>query len=126
MRAARTLHTRSARLQEMLVSGLLHDTVEDTDVVSLELIGELFGAGCRCIVEGETKFSKLSKIQKGMSKEDLKVRLPASPRRAPCWWLFSARRCARHGRERRFFSALSRRGPQRSGAAHDAGATARA
>lgn len=57
----------------MLVSGLLHDTVEDTDVVSLELIGELFGAGCRCIVEGETKFSKLSKLQKGMSKEELKA-----------------------------------------------------
>jgi GTP pyrophosphokinase len=57
----------------MLVSGLLHDTVEDTDVVTFELIGEIFGPSCQRIVEGETKFSKLSKIKKGMLKEEVQV-----------------------------------------------------
>jgi hypothetical protein len=60
-------------MQEMLISGLLHDTVEDTEVISFADIGRLFGAGCQRIVEGETKFSKLSKLQQGTSQEELKV-----------------------------------------------------
>jgi (p)ppGpp synthase/HD superfamily hydrolase len=63
-----------AALQEMLVSGLLHDTVEDTDAVTLADIGVHFGAGCQRIVEGETKFSKLSQLEVGTSKEELKAR----------------------------------------------------
>ena len=59
--------------QEMLISGLLHDTVEDTDAITLDDIGEHFGKGCQRIVEGETKFSKLSDLEPGTSKEELKA-----------------------------------------------------
>ena len=41
-----------------LAAGLLHDTVEDTEVTLAE-IGARFGAAVRNIVEGETKISKL-------------------------------------------------------------------
>jgi GTP diphosphokinase / guanosine-3',5'-bis(diphosphate) 3'-diphosphatase len=44
-------------------AGLLHDTVEDTNV-TLEDIEHTFGATVRRIVEGETKVSKLSKRAK--------------------------------------------------------------
>ncbi|KAL3360244.1 hypothetical protein AABB24_016643 [Solanum stoloniferum] len=40
---------------ESVAAGLLHDTVEDTDVVTFERIEKEFGATVRRIVEGETK-----------------------------------------------------------------------
>lgn len=48
---------------ETLAAGLLHDTVEDTNVVTFERIEEDFGPVVRRIVEGETKVSKLGKLQ---------------------------------------------------------------
>ncbi|KAK7284622.1 hypothetical protein RJT34_19371 [Clitoria ternatea] len=48
---------------ESIVAGLLHDTVEDTNVVTFERIEEEFGATVRHIVEGETKVSKLGKLK---------------------------------------------------------------
>lgn len=45
---------------ETVIAGLLHDTVEDTDLVTFESIQERFGAAVRRIVEGETKVSKVS------------------------------------------------------------------
>lgn len=42
-------------------AGLLHDTVEDTEL-TFELVEEMFGKVVRSIVEGETKVSKLPKI----------------------------------------------------------------
>jgi GTP pyrophosphokinase len=44
-----------------VMAGLLHDTVEDTDM-TFELIEEMFGQTVRAIVEGETKVSKLPKL----------------------------------------------------------------
>ncbi|UCH25065.1 MAG: bifunctional (p)ppGpp synthetase/guanosine-3',5'-bis(diphosphate) 3'-pyrophosphohydrolase [Trueperaceae bacterium] len=44
---------------DALIAGLLHDTVEDTDV-TFEQIEERFGPVVRRIVEGETKISKLA------------------------------------------------------------------
>jgi len=43
---------------ETVISGLLHDTVEDTDM-TFDEIERLFGRDVRLIVEGETKVSKL-------------------------------------------------------------------
>lgn len=40
---------------ESIAAGLLHDTVEDTAVVTFESIEKKFGATVRRIVEGETK-----------------------------------------------------------------------
>lgn len=57
----------------MLIAGLLHDTVEDTDRVCLDTIREKFGPDCAQIVEGETKFSKLGQIHADMTKEELQV-----------------------------------------------------
>ncbi|KAF7804880.1 putative GTP diphosphokinase RSH1, chloroplastic isoform X1 [Senna tora] len=48
---------------ESLAAGLLHDTVEDTNVVTFERIEDEFGATVRHIVEGETKVSKLGKLK---------------------------------------------------------------
>ncbi|KAL5713163.1 GTP diphosphokinase [Ranunculus cassubicifolius] len=48
---------------ESIAAGLLHDTVEDTDVVTFERIEKEFGATVRRIVEGETKVSKLGKLK---------------------------------------------------------------
>jgi len=42
-------------------AGLLHDTVEDTEL-TFELVEDMFGNVVRSIVEGETKVSKLPKI----------------------------------------------------------------
>ncbi|CAJ1915259.1 unnamed protein product [Cylindrotheca closterium] len=42
-------------------AGLLHDTVEDTEL-TFELVEDMFGTVVRSIVEGETKVSKLPKI----------------------------------------------------------------
>uniref|UniRef100_A0A2P2MT36 GTP diphosphokinase n=1 Tax=Rhizophora mucronata TaxID=61149 RepID=A0A2P2MT36_RHIMU len=48
---------------ESIAAGLLHDTVEDTDVVTFERIEDEFGPTVRRIVEGETKVSKLGKLK---------------------------------------------------------------
>ncbi|KAJ8749662.1 hypothetical protein K2173_026311 [Erythroxylum novogranatense] len=48
---------------ESVAAGLLHDTVEDTTVVTFERIEEEFGPVVRHIVEGETKVSKLGKLK---------------------------------------------------------------
>ncbi|XP_050237269.1 putative GTP diphosphokinase RSH1, chloroplastic [Mercurialis annua] len=48
---------------ESVAAGLLHDTVEDTNVVTFERIEEEFGPTVRRIVEGETKVSKLGKLK---------------------------------------------------------------
>eukprot|EP00897_Mesotaenium_endlicherianum_P006140 jgi/Mesen1/5554/ME000280S04685 len=45
-----------------ITAGLLHDTVEDTQVVTFEQIEDLYGPVVRRIVEGETKVSKLGKM----------------------------------------------------------------
>jgi GTP diphosphokinase / guanosine-3',5'-bis(diphosphate) 3'-diphosphatase len=52
-----------------LLAGLLHDTVEDTEV-SLEDVEREFGATVRRIVEGETKVSKLSKQAKDQLEDE--------------------------------------------------------
>ncbi len=44
-----------------VMAGLLHDTVEDTDL-TFELLEGMFGKSVRLIVEGETKVSKLPKL----------------------------------------------------------------
>ncbi len=46
---------------ETVMSGLLHDTVEDTDL-TFEQVEAMFGHEVRNIVEGETKVSKLPKL----------------------------------------------------------------
>ncbi len=46
---------------ESLISGLLHDTVEDTEEISFDSIEAMFGVAVRRIVEGETKLSKITK-----------------------------------------------------------------
>ncbi|MBB5377231.1 GTP pyrophosphokinase [Deinococcus metalli] len=46
---------------DSLMAGLLHDTVEDVETVTFEVIEAEFGPDVRRIVEGETKVSKLSK-----------------------------------------------------------------
>uniref|UniRef100_A0A161XTP2 Putative GTP diphosphokinase RSH1, chloroplastic n=1 Tax=Daucus carota subsp. sativus TaxID=79200 RepID=A0A161XTP2_DAUCS len=48
---------------ESIAAGLLHDTVEDTNVVTFERIDKEFGETVRHIVEGETKVSKLGKLK---------------------------------------------------------------
>ncbi|KAK4779829.1 hypothetical protein SAY87_015935 [Trapa incisa] len=61
---------------ESIAAGLLHDTVEDTNVVTFERIEEEFGATVRRIVEGETKVSKLGKLKyknKNHSAQDVKA-----------------------------------------------------
>lgn len=47
---------------DALIAGLLHDTVEDTDYWTFEEIEEQFGRSVRRIVEGETRFSKVSHL----------------------------------------------------------------
>lgn len=44
-----------------IMAGLLHDTVEDVDWVTLDVVKEQFGEEVVKIVEGETKISKLAK-----------------------------------------------------------------
>lgn len=53
---------------ETLIAGLLHDTVEDTEVKP-EDIEERFGTAVRRIVEGETKVSKLYKLAHQVAEE---------------------------------------------------------
>jgi len=47
--------------EETVTSGLLHDTVEDTDL-TFDQVETMFGKVVRSIVEGETKVSKLPKL----------------------------------------------------------------
>jgi GTP pyrophosphokinase len=62
---------------DALVAGLLHDTVEDTDV-TLEQIESCFGANVRRIVEGETKISKLAvRVYEDEQSENLRQMLLA-------------------------------------------------
>ncbi|KAL2556670.1 putative GTP diphosphokinase RSH1 [Forsythia ovata] len=61
---------------ESIAAGLLHDTVEDTNVVTFERIEKDFGATVRYIVEGETKVSKLGKLKskdENYSVQDVKA-----------------------------------------------------
>lgn len=76
------LNATTTFLQDMLVAGLLHDTVEDTDRVTLEGITQEFGQTPARIVEGETKFSKLGQIHPDMTKEELQV--PFLPKNRCC------------------------------------------
>ena len=62
---------------DALVAGLLHDTVEDTDV-TFEEIEAQFGASVRRIVEGETKISKLGvRVYEDEQAENLRQMLLA-------------------------------------------------
>lgn len=45
---------------EILAAALLHDTVEDVETVTIELVGEKFGSYVQAIVEGCTKVSHFS------------------------------------------------------------------
>lgn len=66
--------TEKARFNpDCLHAGLLHDTVEDTNDVSFEEIGNWFGSAVRRIVEGETRFSKIGKISGMTSRADVKA-----------------------------------------------------
>ncbi|KAK9788004.1 hypothetical protein WJX73_010672 [Symbiochloris irregularis] len=47
---------------ESIIAGLLHDTVEDCDTVSFDEIEVAFGPAVRQIVEGETRFSKVTQV----------------------------------------------------------------
>ncbi|HLR46259.1 MAG TPA: RelA/SpoT family protein, partial [Deinococcales bacterium] len=62
---------------DALIAGLLHDTVEDTDV-TFEQIEEQFGQAVRRIVEGETKISKLAvRVYEDEQSENLRQMLLA-------------------------------------------------
>ncbi|KAL1510889.1 hypothetical protein AB1Y20_005721 [Prymnesium parvum] len=66
-----------------IVSGLLHDVVEDSDV-TFEQIDALFGATVRRIVEGETKVSKLPKMVRSEMETSMPdVQYQSSLRDAP-------------------------------------------
>ena len=54
---------------DALIAGLLHDTVEDTEV-TLADIGSSFGEPVRRIVEGETKISKLKMTKLGAAEDE--------------------------------------------------------
>ncbi len=66
------LHTASES-DHNYPAGLLHDTVEDTNDVSFEEIGNWFGSAVRRIVEGETRFSKIGKISGMTPGADVKA-----------------------------------------------------
>ena len=55
--------------RDAVVSGLLHDTVEDTDMTFAE-VEAMFGRDVRGIVEGETKVSKLPKMARELNTPD--------------------------------------------------------
>jgi GTP pyrophosphokinase len=62
---------------DALMAGLLHDTVEDTEV-TFEELEEKFGSTVRKIVEGETKISKLAvRVYKDEQSENLRQMLMA-------------------------------------------------
>lgn len=58
---------------ESIAAGLLHDTVEDTNVVTFERIEKDFGITVRLIVEGETKVSKLGKLKSKNENHSISV-----------------------------------------------------
>lgn len=58
---------------DTLIAGLLHDTVEDTDMVTFTQIQDQFGVVVRKIVEGETKVSKLGKVNRKGDKSEVKA-----------------------------------------------------
>jgi GTP diphosphokinase / guanosine-3',5'-bis(diphosphate) 3'-diphosphatase len=53
---------------EILAAALLHDTVEDVETVTIDLVGELFGPYVQAIVEGCTKVSHFSGDKQTHSK----------------------------------------------------------
>lgn len=53
---------------DAVCAGLLHDTVEDTDV-TFEQVENAFGIDVRRIVEGETKVSKLTKMSSNLQDQ---------------------------------------------------------
>ena len=54
---------------DAIAAGLLHDTVEDVETITFEMIGEQFGPDVRRIVEGETKVSKLTRLSANLQDE---------------------------------------------------------
>ncbi len=54
---------------EILSAALLHDTVEDVDEVTIELVDEKFGSYVAAIVEGCTKITRDSSDKQSLSKE---------------------------------------------------------
>jgi (p)ppGpp synthase/HD superfamily hydrolase len=62
---------------ETIMAGLLHDTVEDTDM-TFELVEDLFGPVVKSIVEGETKVSKLPKLAFSEEPQDGETEQAAS------------------------------------------------
>ncbi|RUM45753.1 MAG: bifunctional (p)ppGpp synthetase/guanosine-3',5'-bis(diphosphate) 3'-pyrophosphohydrolase, partial [Desulfocapsa sp.] len=54
---------------EILSAALLHDTVEDVEEVTIELVGEKFGSYVAAIVEGCTKVTRDSSDKQTLSKE---------------------------------------------------------
>ncbi len=54
---------------DAIAAGLLHDTVEDVEAVTFEIIEREFGPDVRRIVEGETKVSKLTKLSSNFQDE---------------------------------------------------------
>ena len=54
---------------DAIAAGLLHDTVEDVEAITFEMIGEQFGPDVRRIVEGETKVSKLTRLSANLQDE---------------------------------------------------------
>ncbi|MGL1931644.1 MAG: HD domain-containing protein [Desulfotalea sp.] len=53
---------------EILTSALLHDTIEDVEEVTPEVVGELFGSYVQAIVEGCTKVTHVSGDKQMISK----------------------------------------------------------
>lgn len=54
---------------EILSAALLHDTVEDVEEVTIDLVGEKFGSYVAAIVEGCTKVTRDSSDKQSLSKE---------------------------------------------------------
>lgn len=54
---------------EILAAALLHDTVEDVEEVTIELVGEKFGSYVEAIVEGCTKVTQHSGDKQTLSKK---------------------------------------------------------
>ncbi len=54
---------------EILTAALLHDTVEDVDEVTAELVGEKFGSYVEAIVEGCTKVTQESGDKQALTKK---------------------------------------------------------
>ena len=58
---------------DTLIAGLLHDTVEDTETVTFSKIQDKFGIVVRKIVEGETKVSKIGKVNRKGDRAEVKA-----------------------------------------------------